>query len=52
MSYKLIDFINKNEFDDSLDKMANDALESGSPANTFRQPSKEDIIEIYKKLWK
>lgn len=44
--------INKNEFDDNLDKMASDALESGSPANTFRQPSKEDIIEIYKKLWK
>lgn len=43
--------INKDEFYDNLDKMASDALESGSPANTFRQPNKEDIIGIYKKLW-
>ena len=43
--------INKEEFFANLDKMATDALASGSPANTLRQPTKEDVIEIYKKLW-
>lgn len=43
--------IDKSEFYESLDKMALDALESGSPANAFRQPTKEDIIQIYKNLW-
>lgn len=43
--------VDKKLFFDSLDKMATDALDSGSPNNTQRIPSKEDIIEIYKKLW-
>ena len=43
--------VNKEEFHSYLDKMATDALASGSPANTMRVPSKEEIIEIYKKLW-
>jgi len=43
--------IDKGEFYNQLDKMATDALASGSPANTLRQPSKEDLIEIYKSLW-
>jgi len=43
--------VDKADFYDNLDKMANDALGSGSPANTLRQPNKEDLIEIYKKLW-
>jgi len=34
-----------------IDKMAEDALDSGSPANTFRNPTKKDLIEIYKKLY-
>ena len=41
----------KEEFLAQLDKMASDALESGSPQNTMRIPSKEQIIEIYKKLF-
>ena len=41
----------KDDFFAQLDKMATDALDSGSPANTMRQPSKEDIIAIYKKLF-
>ena len=50
------EILNKNGFtkDDflaQLDKMATDALDSGSPANTMRQPTKEEIIEIYKKLF-
>ena len=41
----------KEEFLAQLDKMASDALESGSPQNTMRIPTKEQIIEIYKKLF-
>ncbi|NLY45867.1 MAG: iron-containing alcohol dehydrogenase [Tissierella sp.] len=44
--------VDKKEFFANLDKMATDALASGSPENTQRIPTKEDIIEIYKKLWK
>lgn len=44
--------INKEKFFSSLEKMAEDALISGSPNNTRKTPTKEDIIEIYKKLWK
>ena len=41
--------INKDEFMDKVDKMATDALASGSPNNTARKPCKEEIIKIYKK---
>lgn len=41
----------KEDFFAQLDKMASDALESGSPQNTMRIPTKEDLIEIYKKLY-
>lgn len=44
--------INEEKFFSSLEKMAEDALISGSPSNTRKVPTKEDIIEIYKKLWK
>lgn len=43
--------VDKSVFLESMDKMATDALDSGSPGNTRRNPNKEDIIEIYKKLW-
>lgn len=43
--------IDKEEFYKNLNKMAEDALDSGSPANTFRIPTKEQIMEIYKQLW-
>lgn len=42
--------VKKEEFYTHLDKMADDALDSGSPANTMRQPTKEDIIAIYKEI--
>ena len=47
------EILNKNGFtkDDflaQLDKMATDALDSGSPANTMRQPTKEEIIKSTK----
>ncbi|BDR71619.1 1,3-propanediol dehydrogenase [Clostridium tetani] len=43
--------IEKNEFYEEINKMAEDALNSGSPANTRRQPTKEDIVNIYKQLY-
>lgn len=43
--------VKKEEFLAGLDKMADDALESGSPQNTMRVPTKEEIMEIYKKLF-
>ncbi len=44
--------VDKEKFFANLDKMATDAIASGSPGNTKRIPTKEEIIEIYKKLWK
>lgn len=38
-------------FEESLAKMANDALASGSPSNNPRVPSESDIIEIYNRAW-
>lgn len=43
--------VQKGDFFAQLDKMAADALESGSPQNTMRVPTKEEIMEIYKKLF-
>jgi alcohol dehydrogenase class IV len=44
--------IDKDEFFASMDKMADDALASGSPSNTIKPITKSDIISIYKSLWK
>ncbi|MBZ9606970.1 iron-containing alcohol dehydrogenase [Clostridium estertheticum] len=44
--------VNKQKFFENLEKMAGDALDSGSPGNTRRKTEKEDIINIYKLLWK
>ena len=43
--------VKKEDFMGQLDKMAEDALDSGSPQNTFRVPNKEQIIGIYQKLF-
>ena len=43
--------INKEEFYALMDKMATDAIASGSPSNTIKEVTKEDLIEIYKRLW-
>lgn len=40
--------IKEAEFEQSLDKMATDALASGSPGNNPRIPSKEEIINLYR----
>lgn len=44
--------VDRKRFFDNLDKMADDALASGSPQNTIQSISKEDIMNIYKALWK
>ncbi len=41
----------KEDFDAMTEKMAGDAMASGSPANTMKAVQKEDLIEIYQKLW-
>ena len=43
--------IDKDAFFKVIDKMADDALTSGSPQNTWHQPTKEDLVGLYKKLW-
>lgn len=43
--------INKEEFFNVIDKMAADAMESGSPSNTRKPITAEDVKEIYKNLW-
>lgn len=43
--------IDKEKFFAVMDKMAGDAVISGSPANTRKETTKEDILQIYEKLW-
>lgn len=43
--------IDQEAFFANLDKMAGDAMESGSPSNTRKSLTKEDLIQIYKSLW-
>ncbi len=44
--------INKEAFLSKAEKMASDAVTSGSPGNTVKEVTETDCIEIYKKLWK
>ena len=43
--------IDKKRFFDLVEQMAQDALDSGSPANNPIVPQKEEIIKLYKKLF-
>lgn len=43
--------IDKEKFNEVVDKMAQDAINSGSPANTIKEVNKVDLLNIYKKLW-
>lgn len=43
--------IERDAFFARMDKMADDALISGSPANTRKAVTKEDILQIYRRLW-
>ena len=42
--------VDKDEFGKLIDKMAHDAMESGSPQNTRKEISIEDVKEIYLRL--
>ena len=44
--------IDRNEFEAVADQMALDALASGSPANNPRQPTKEEIVALYRKCFR
>ena len=43
--------IPRQEYMSSLDKMADDAIASGSPSNTQKLLTKEDIINIYRSVY-
>ena len=43
--------IDKGEFIGAIDVMTEEALASGSPANTIREVAAEDIKTIYRNLW-
>lgn len=43
--------IDRAEYYSKITKMATDAVESGSPANTVKEVTVDDCIEIYKKLY-
>lgn len=43
--------IPKEEFFGRMEKMAHDAVASGSPGNTMKEVTEADCISIYKKLW-
>lgn len=43
--------IDRNRFESLIGKMAHDAIVSGSPSNTIKEVSEEDLIAIYHRLW-
>ena len=43
--------VDKEQFLGCIDKMAHDAMVSGSPQNTKRDMTEEDVKELYKQLW-
>lgn len=43
--------IDRDEYYSKIPKMATDAVASGSPANTVKEVTVDDCIEIYKKLY-
>lgn len=43
--------IDAAQFERVSGKMARDAMASGSPANTIKPVTEEDLLQIYKKLW-
>lgn len=43
--------VDKEAFFEVMDKMADDAIVSGSPGNTRKTTTKEDVLKMYKELW-
>lgn len=44
--------IDQNLFMNSIEKMSFDAMDSGSPQNTIREISQDDVKQLYRNLWK
>ncbi|MBR2788444.1 MAG: iron-containing alcohol dehydrogenase [Erysipelotrichaceae bacterium] len=44
--------IDKDEYFANLEKMANDAFVSGSPSNTIKEIGVQDMIELYKRIYR
>ena len=43
--------IDKHVFDENIEKMAKDAFISGSPSNTRKNVTMQDMERLYEKLW-
>ena len=43
--------VDRQAFFAAIDKMAHDAMESGSPQNTMRDLTEADIRQLYTQLW-
>ncbi len=43
--------IDREKFFEVIDKMAHDAMDSGSPQNTKREISEAEVVKLYQKLW-
>ena len=43
--------IDKETFFGVIEKMAHDAMDSGSPQNTKRDITQSDVEKMYKELW-
>lgn len=44
--------IDKKTYLEAIDKMAHDAMASGSPSNTIKEITKQDIRSLYKKIYR
>ena len=43
--------VDRARFDAEVEKMATDALASGSPANNPRVPTAQEIVALYHEAW-
>ena len=43
--------VDRDEFFAQIDKMAHDAMVSGSPQNTMKEITEEDVKQMYRELW-
>ena len=43
--------ISRDDWFNSLELMATQALDSGSPANNPRVPQAQDIVQLYQRIW-
>ena len=50
-SIKKYEGVDEEVFNSNIEKMANDALASGSPQNNPVVPSVEEMMELYRKAW-